>query len=436
VPNVKRLPAPRRLGWLVGVVAVLVFCGPLVRAEGEIAPPGETEEKVEPEARQSEEPKTRQEILLKQREEKSRNLEPYRVSPLEARVLGWEKMRFPQNIFVKGFRGFRPVVGGMPSGSGFVGGAGYILGVDSETLQLTANARVSTKGYTAFDVEAQFPTRRSRRALLANLEAGYRDLTALDFYGLGPDSNKDGRTTFELEDRSFGGGLTYRPNRTFEVGGAARFLDNRVGGGSARRSLETLYDPGTVPGFLGAPDFFVYQAHLLLDLHDRDIRPVGLSFRFETQRWDEQDGQPFEFTRFIGEVQAHVPLPYRNRMLAVRFRTSASSPGRGQDVPFFLMETIGGAKTLRGFNEYRFRDRRNLLLNVEYRWEVWSYLDFTFFGDAGKVFAEASEFNLSGLDYGYGFGIRLHTPGGTTFRIDLARSNEGLKLHLSGGPRF
>jgi len=131
-----------------------------------------------PQEGESPEPATRQEILLKQREEKSRALKPYKISPPEERVQRWEKMRLPQNIFVKGFHGFRPLVGGMPSGSGFVVGGGYIAGVDSEVLQFSADARVSTKGYTAFDVEAQFPTRRSQRPLLASLEAGYRDFTA------------------------------------------------------------------------------------------------------------------------------------------------------------------------------------------------------------------------------------------------------------------
>jgi outer membrane protein assembly factor BamA len=100
------------------------------------------------------------------------------------------------------------------------------------------------------------------------------------------------------------------------------------------------------------------------------------------------------------------------------------------------METLGGARTLRGFREYRYRDRRNLLLNLEYRWEVWNYVDFGLFADAGKVFRDPDDLDFGGLQAGYGFGLRVHTPGGTQFRIDLARSNEGIKLHVGGGPRF
>ena len=123
-------------------------------------------------------------------------------------------------------------------------------------------------------------------------------------------------------------------------------------------------------------------------------------------------------------------------MLAFRFRTSHAIADAGSEVPVYLMETIGGAKTLRGFSEYRYRDARNVLLNLEYRWEVWNYMDFVLFGDAGKVFRDTSQFNLSHLQASYGAGVRVFFPNGGALRVDLARSNEGIKLHISGGPNF
>ena len=100
------------------------------------------------------------------------------------------------------------------------------------------------------------------------------------------------------------------------------------------------------------------------------------------------------------------------------------------------METLGGANSICGFREYRFRDSRNLLLNVEYRWEVWTYADFVFFYDAGKVFSDANDLDLSNLKSGYWFGIRGRSPDGVVLRFDFARSNEGFILHIGGGPAF
>ena len=99
-------------------------------------------------------------------------------------------------------------------------------------------------------------------------------------------------------------------------------------------------------------------------------------------------------------------------------------------------ETLGGAGSIRGFREYRFRDSRNILLNVEYRWEVWTYADLAVFYDGGKVFSDASDLNFSDLESGYGFGIRGHGPGGSVMRFDFAWSREGFIWHIGSGPSF
>ena len=109
------------------------------------------------EEQQELQPVSRQEILQKQRREKAANLEPYEVSGAEKRARNWEKAKFPQNWLVKGWHGFRPVFGGMPSGSGFALGGGYIHGLESQYFQFQANGRYSTRGYTTADAEVVFP---------------------------------------------------------------------------------------------------------------------------------------------------------------------------------------------------------------------------------------------------------------------------------------
>jgi outer membrane protein assembly factor BamA len=112
------------------------------------------------------------------------------------------------------------------------------------------------------------------------------------------------------------------------------------------------------------------------------------------------------------------------------------TPDSGQQVPFYLMETIGGANTVRGYKEFRFRDVRSLLVNLEYRWEVMPYLDFAFFGDGGKVFSDLHDFNFRRLHYGYGGGVRVHAPGPMHLNLDLAHSKEGFVFHISSGIGF
>ena len=77
-----------------------------------------------------------------------------------------------------------------------------------------------------------------------------------------------------------------------------------------------------------------------------------------------------------------------------------------------------------------------IFMNLEYRWEIWTYVDLAFFFDAGKVFDRQDELNFEDLHYGYGGGVRLRAPGFIMFNMDLAHSEEGWKLHIGGGPSF
>ena len=382
-------------------------------------------------------PETRQEILQRQREEKRAALTPYTVSDAEDRVGRLETFRLPRRIFAKGFGGFRPVMGGMPSGSGFVFGGGYIAGYNHELIQFTANARASTRGYTTFDTGIAFPTPASRLPVQAHIKAEVRDLKSLRFYGLGQQSSASGRSTYGLEDRSIEAGVTATAGRFVEMGATTRWMQAEVGPGAAGLSLEERFDPLQTPGFGTKTDYLVYGGHLVLHLRDAHVIPsAGVSIRVDAARYDDRTSDLYDFTRVVGDVQAQIPLGYRNRILALRVRSSSSVGENGGMVPFYLMETIGGANSIRGFREYRFRGSRNLLLNAEYRWEVWTYVDFAFFYDAGKVFSDSDDLDFSRMQSGYGFGIRGHAPGGTVFRFDFARSNEGFKLHIGGGPSF
>ena len=413
------------------VVLLAVLSAPAAAGRAQTATTGEAVETTQPPTT------TRQEILQRQREEKQAALTPYIVSAAEERVGRLETFRLPRRIFAKGFGGFRPVVSGMPSGSGFVYGGGYIAGYNHEVIQFTANARYSTRRYSSFDAGVIFPTPASRLPVQAHVKAEVRDLLSLRFYGLGPQSSAAGRSTYRLEDRSVEAGVTATASRFVDMGATARWMKVEVGPGPPGTSLDERFDPLQTPGFGTTTDYLAYGGHLVLHLRDSHVIPsVGVSVRVDAARYDHRDSDLYDFTSVVGEVQAQIPLGYRNRILALRVRSSSSVGENGGTVPFYLMETIGGANSIRGFREYRFRDSRNLVLNAEYRWEIWTYVDFAFFYDAGKVFSDAADLGFSDLQSGYGFGIRGHAPGGTVFRIDLARSNEGLKLHLGGGPSF
>jgi outer membrane protein assembly factor BamA len=383
-------------------------------------------------------PSTRQEQLQRQREAKADNLAPYEVSDLESRIRGWEKAKFPQNWLVKGWKGFRPVFGGMPAGSGTVIGGGYIHGLEAQYFQFQANGRWSTKGYTTADAEIVFPPPQVGHRVELKIRAEYRDLTALSFFGIGNDSSQVNESSYLLNDQSVRGDLWLNPRGLLSLGVSGGFLTSDVDSGTDSPSIENVFDPADVPGSDALrTDYVVTTGWVELDIRDKWAEPpVGIVARVTGERYEDINVDNFNFTRVVADVKGYIPLGPRNRILALRLRTSHSIDDEDDRVPFYLMETLGGAKTVRGYDEFRFRDERNLYVSAEYRWEVYPFVDFSVFFDAGKVFEDLDELNFNGMHTGYGAGLRIHTPGGMTFRMDLANSTEGLKFHISGGPAF
>ena len=106
-------------------------------------------------------------------------------------------------------------------------------------------------------------------------------------------------------------------------------------------------------------------------------------------------------------------------------------------VPYFLLPSLGSGSTLRGFSSWRFRDRHGLLLQSELRWfPNRTGLDVAVFYDAGKVTARRSDLDLEGLKSDFGIGVRFHGPATTPIRVELARSNEGLRVVFASSAAF
>lgn len=331
-------------------------------------------------------------------------------------------------------------MGGMPSGSGFVFGGGWVRGLESDILTISADARYSTRSFKQADLRLVFPTAQSGRPIRAFVTASYQDYPGLRFYGLGNDSQLDNRSFFGQKNLIMGGGIAGE-SRWIDAG--AEYNRMRVETGSANRapsvedSFPIVADPNLAPLFGRDTEYNIIGGFLRFNLVDLyDYPQVGMELTLAGWRYDDQDLDVLNFNRIIGHLRGQIPLGNRSRRLAFQIRTSHSTADVGNAVPIYLMETLGGANSIRGYREFRFRDRRNLLVNVEYRWEVWTYADFAFFYDGGKAFRNAGDLNFRNLHSGYGWGMHVHAPGEVFVNIDLARSPEGFKLHIGSGLGF
>jgi outer membrane translocation and assembly module TamA len=99
----------------------------------------------------------------------------------------------------------------------------------------------------------------------------------------------------------------------------------------------------------------------------------------------------------------------------------------GAQVPFYYLRTLGGPDDLRGFHRLRFRDKHALLLQAEYRWEIFTAVDGALFYDTGKVASRVENLNFKDLESDYGIGFRFGTANNVFLRIEAALGSQGGK---------
>ena len=88
---------------------------------------------------------------------------------------------------------------------------------------------------------------------------------------------------------------------------------------------------------------------------------------------------------------------------------------------FFLIADI---------RNYRFYDDNHLIVNAEYRWEVFAGLDMAAFFDAGKAAPKTSQINFHDLKTAAGFGFRFNGADSIIMRLDFGFSHEGYQFWL------
>ncbi|MEW6322830.1 MAG: BamA/TamA family outer membrane protein [Acidobacteriota bacterium] len=382
----------------------------------------------------AEEPATRAEALRAEREAKANALEPYTPNALERGMSLLES----RGLFLIAREGFFPKLGSLTTGSGFAYGVGYR---DRDLLRhsgiVEVFAAASLQKYWALDARALFTPPQSR--YYAEAFARRREYPSEDFFGLGPDTRRADRTNFMLRQTSGGGRAGIRPTRWLLTGGGVEFFAPRASRGRSSDvpSVEEVFSPGTVPGLWSRANFLRTHAFLEVDYREPRNARRGGWYRLDFSHFNDRTSGQFTFDRVDADVRQYIGMLAGRRIIALRGWVSSAVADDGRQVPFYLMPYLGGNDTLRGFREYRFRAPHAMLLQAEYRWEVWSALDAALFYDAGKVAFSRRHLNFDDLQSDYGFGFRFNTDNGVVMRIDAGfGSRDGKHLYITFGGVF
>ncbi|MGE0703668.1 MAG: BamA/TamA family outer membrane protein [Vicinamibacterales bacterium] len=391
-------------------------------------------------AQEPEEPATRAEQLRRGREEKAEVLEPPQQGGLEKALLLVENDRILERL-LNPAEGFYPRLGTVTPGGGFAAGPAFKRpGLFGGRGTLGVSGMVSIARYWTIDGSLTFPNLADER-LFAEFSGQIYDFPSEDFFGLGATSLRRNWAEYGIEGSRFGGRLGARLTPWFSVGGRvdhlAQSIDDLVDPDDIDEDIEDLddddelpigirFDDVGAPGLLRQPDFL--RSEVFAELNYREPRGnprEGGRYFVAFQRFGEKSNQ-FNFSRVDVDLQQYIPLYTNRRVLALHAHISTSDADEGQRIPFYFQRTLGGPDDLRGYRRFRFRGEHLILLQAEYRWEIFTAVDGAIFYDAGKVTDRRGDLSLGDLESNYGIGFRFGTINGVFLRIEGAfGSNDG-----------
>jgi hypothetical protein len=375
-------------------------------------------------------PAGRAALLENAQREKAAALRPYEPDRVE------NALNRVERILRKGVN-FHPFFDSAYSGGGFTLGAGYIFRVgEYNTLDVRGSGTFS--GYKRFETEFVAPRLFNRRGRLSLL-GGWREATAVGFYGLGTENTSaDDRANYAFDQPYGSAVLDLWPTRKYLLLRGALDVStwNTASGNGPEPPITDIYTPATLPGLGASPTYVHSEATVGIDTRTSPgYTRRGSFLGFSYHDFHDPDGQ-FGFHRTDYEVTQHVPFLKETWVLSLHGRAQLATSGDGQAVPYFMMPDLGGGSSLRGFSSWRFRDLNSLLLQAEWRVIASRILDMAIFYDAGRVTSRRSDLFDGHLKSDYGLGFRLHGRLATPLRLEIAHGNEGFGLIFSAKAPF
>ena len=332
--------------------------------------------------------------------------------------------------------GFHPFFESAYGGGGFTLGAGYNKFI-SPYNTLDVRGSLTFKGYKRIEAEFLAPRLLGRRGRLSVL-GGWRDATQVGFYGIGTATSKDDRVNYSFEQPYASTLLTIKARRAPVFAAAGVEVSQWQSGpaGGSYPSVETVYTPATLPG-LGAQPVYVHtQGTLGIDTRlAPDYARRGGVYTVTFHDYADTDSA-FGFELINYEAVQHFPILRESWVISLRGRVQTTSLKEDQQIPYFMLPSLGSGSTLRAFPSWRYRDRNSLLLQAEWRVMVNRALDLGFFYDTGKVTAHTSDLSLDGLKSNFGVGLRFHSSVATPLRVEIAHGNDGFNIVFGSSAAF
>jgi outer membrane protein assembly factor BamA len=330
------------------------------------------------------------------------------------------------------------VIGDLRPGAGLAAGADYEkTHFATGFFDLRLGTRISTRLYQRHEAEIVIPHLFEPRLFLEVL-AQYRSFTEVSYFGVGPDTRHEDRSNYHVEGPVLFATLGFRPSQRIVFGGRFGSLHNDLHAGRSddHPSVEEKFPLSELPGYAEEPDYLLYSAFAALDLrNDPDDPTRGSYIEVQATRYRDRGFDRFHFEELSVEAHHFIPLSYRT-VLASRARGVFTRAAEGQEIPFYMLPSLGGTGSLHAFDNDRFRDRHSLLVTGEIRYQATPEIRLEAFVDVGQVFPAFGEFRFSELEIGAGLGARYKMGRKILLGVSLGAGREGARISATGGFRF
>ncbi len=287
---------------------------------------------------------TREAAIEQAQAEKAKTLHPYEPNKAEKFL-----DIFETRLTSGGLR-FHPFFESAYSGGGFTLGAGYARHVSSYN-RVDVRGSYTISGYKRAEVEFTAPRMFNRRGALSLL-GGWREATQVGFYGIGPNTSKDDRTNYAFQQPYASALFTIFPTRRMLMlrGGVEWSEWSQEPGQGTFPSVETVYTPATLPG-LGTKTAYLHsQGTIGIDWRTSPGYSRRGGFYGVTVHDYHDSDKEFGFDQVDYEVIQHLPILREAWVISLRGRVQTSFDKSGQQTPFFMLPSVGGGSSLRGYS--------------------------------------------------------------------------------------
>lgn len=144
-------------------------------------------------------------------------------------------------------------------------------------------------------------------------------------------------------------------------------------------------------------------------------------------------GGDFDFYKFTAETRMYKKVGAKN-VLAFRARAGFIQG----DAPYSQLFTLGGADSLRGYEDDQFRGKKMYNATLEFRFPLVKKVTGVLFADIGDAWDAPNVTwydSKKSFNYGIGAGVRVTTPIGPV-KLDYGVGKDENKFHFSFGTQF